>query len=180
MRDDYLLVGEHTGDIAASEGWAAKVSPTGNALWQLRYHTDTVFSQFLLDAIELPNGNILLCGGAVDHTAPQWHGYDVWILGIDRNGCEVPNCNGNTGIAKVPQLNAQVYPNPTTGNLTVQMPEAGMLYLSDVQGKQLATYPIKQGKTMLQLGPWPAGIYTGKLVGKETGKTTVVRIVYQP
>ncbi len=179
----YLLIGNHNGDISCTEGWAARIDQSGNVLWQNRYRADTVNDQGLSDAVELANGNLILAGAAQDHNGPIWHQRDNWVLGVDSNGCAIRGCNMTTAIP-VPTLSKfqtlLAYPNPTSGLLMVETKEEGTLYLSDVQGRQLGAYPVTAGKTAIRLNGMATGIYTGKLVGANSGSISVVRLIYQP
>ncbi len=114
----------------------------------------------------------------------------VWPAGIEGDAAAVANrgSDNSTGPNQEKGINAlakagtslQVYPNPTSGHLMVETKEDGILYLSDVQGRQLGAYPITAGKAAIQLSGMAAGIYTGKLIGAKSGNISIVRVVYQP
>lgn len=89
---------------------------------------------------------------------------------------------GNDG--KMESLQARsgisVYPNPTTGAVTVSMPESGSLSLLNIQGQQVADYQLSKGENHLRM---PAGIAPGIYIGRlvyGSGKYVIIRIAYQP
>ncbi|MCX6251088.1 MAG: T9SS type A sorting domain-containing protein [Bacteroidetes bacterium] len=53
------------------------------------------------------------------------------------------------------------YPNPTTGNLTIEVDGVvDLLYLADISGKLLAKYDIRgQKKITINIGNYPSGVY---------------------
>ncbi|MES2703283.1 MAG: Ig-like domain-containing protein [Bacteroidota bacterium] len=74
--------------------------------------------------------------------------------------------------------NLQLYPNPTTGTFTIDAPEAGVLNIYTLDGKEVGKYPVARGATMITLpNELASGVYMGRYTG-ESINTTVVRLVY--
>ena len=69
------------------------------------------------------------------------------------------------GVADVQQLALQVYPNPTTGQLTVVLPEAADVQLYDMMGRRLLSQHATEGKTTFDLGGLPQGVYLLRAAG---------------
>ncbi|MFK7978577.1 MAG: carboxypeptidase-like regulatory domain-containing protein [Saprospiraceae bacterium] len=67
--------------------------------------------------------------------------------------------DSKTTLAK--KLGLKIYPNPTTGPLTVSAKkDITETFLTDISGKILARFPKwKKGKNALNLGQYPSGIY---------------------
>lgn len=72
------------------------------------------------------------------------------------------------GIDDLLQASLQVYPNPTTGMLTVTVPMAGDVQLYDMMGRQLLSQRVTEGKVTLDLGGLPQGIYLLRAAGQAT------------
>lgn len=71
-------------------------------------------------------------------------------LTLNQNTAGVDDLNGGKGMA--------IYPNPTQKSFTISVVEQGKLVLSNAEGKQIQTYQISKGATVLSL---PSGIATG-------------------
>jgi type IX secretion system substrate protein len=177
-------------------GFAAKIDKTGKLLWSHTYYSDTTHSAYLRDVAERPDGDLVFTGTTFNDTLPLWHEQrDVWIVGIDSNGCQMPGgCDPDTsnGVADTitevtsPRPSPQVervmlYPNPTTGNLTVKASSAGKFTLYSLLGQKIQEYKVQVGQTNLLLPvSLAAGMYMGQFKPDDGGQTKQVRLVYQP
>ena len=165
-----------------SIGWAMKVTRTGEVLWQHSYFSDSNNFAYIRDMVEKPDGSLLFIGKSFNDTLPAWHAMgDLWLIGTDSNGCELPGCGNGLFPASVisPQLPAaslRVYPNPTTGRLTISAPEQGIFIVYDLQGQQTARYNVMKGETEIVLPSVADGVYLGRFLG-ESGYEQVVRVV---
>ncbi len=73
----------------------------------------------------------------------------------------------------------QLYPNPTTGTFTIEAPEAGTFSIYTLDGREVSRYTIAQGAVVINLpNDLVNGIYMCRYYGA-SGKTTVVRLVYE-
>ena len=74
-----------------------------------------------------------------------------------------------------------VFPNPTSGNFTIQATGAGKFVLYNLLGQQLQQYMVAAGTTELRLpANLPAGIYTGLFKAENNKMIKEVKLVYQP
>ncbi|MBS1585982.1 MAG: T9SS type A sorting domain-containing protein [Bacteroidetes bacterium] len=180
----YIVVGNYYDYPMHIIGWAARINKYGAIIWDNIYPDYPQYDAYLVDAIELPDHNIIMVGTAKDVTLPAWRDYDAWILGVDSNGCEVNGCTptGTPNIVGKASININliVYPNPTAGNVNVASNVGGILQICNLQGQCLAEYRISEGLTNINL-PYqmPSGILFGKFYAKD-GSRTSTRIVYQP
>ena len=88
-------------------------------------------------------------------------GYEVWRLGQPVSTRELPTAG-----------DLDVFPNPTTGALTVTLPQRltpGQLKLYDAHGRLLRTQRLSAGEPQatLSLAHYPAGTYHLRLVGSD-------------
>lgn len=75
----------------------------------------------------------------------------------------------------------KIHPNPTIGNFTVVASGSGKLILYTLLGQELTAYAITAGSTDFQLpANMAAGMYLGVFRPECGGKTSKVRIIYQP
>lgn len=57
-------------------------------------------------------------------------------------------------------LDAQVYPNPSEGKITIKIPtNSGEMIVTDTQGKQVGSYTLTQSNTTLDMAEFPIGLY---------------------
>jgi trimeric autotransporter adhesin len=74
----------------------------------------------------------------------------------------------------------KVYPNPTSGILTIDAPVAGTFVVYTIDGKQMVQYNVATSANMVSLpSSLAAGIYMCRFIGAD-GSTAIVRLVYQP
>jgi hypothetical protein len=73
-----------------------------------------------------------------------------------------------------------VYPNPTTGSLTIKGTVTGVFTIYTIDGKQVAQYSVNSATTSLSLqSNLAAGIYMCRFTGDD-GSTQTVRLIYEP
>ncbi|GAA4459878.1 hypothetical protein GCM10023093_01690 [Nemorincola caseinilytica] len=73
-----------------------------------------------------------------------------------------------------------IFPNPSSGALTVETPAPGTLLVYTIDGKEVSRHTIRRPSTSVTLpGDLTAGLYMCRFAG-EDGSSTVVRLVYQP
>ena len=65
------------------------------------------------------------------------------------------------------------YPNPTTGNVTINSPEAGQVVVYNTIGELVTTQSVQAGNTTIVLGNVPTGIYTVIVTGQNNTYTPV-------
>jgi type IX secretion system substrate protein len=199
LKDSSYIV---TGDAESyylnpgDEGFAAKISSTGKLLWSHTYYSDTTQAAYMRDVAERPDGGLVFAGASLNDTLPAWHSQlDVWLVGVDSNGCQMPGgCDPDTSNGVVdtitevtsPRPSPQVervmlYPNPTTGNLTIKASSAGKFTLYSLLGQKIQEYKVQVGQTNLLLPvSLAAGMYMGQFKPDDGGETREVRLVYRP
>ena len=181
----YIVIGAAFTNYAPNSfGWAAKVDRNGNILWDHYYVSDSTHEAYFRDVVEMPNGNLVFVGATFNDTLPAWHSLqDMWIVGVDSNGCEIPGCT-TTRVNNVPTINTfiQIYPNPTYGNFTIKAPQAGELAVYNIQSQQVAVYKVNAGETNLKLpSTINPGVYVCRYVAEQRDSLPVViRLLYEP
>ncbi len=178
--DDYFYdLNYFTSPPHGTDGWCYEISPQGELLWE-RGIADSVHQNSLgrlWDVVETDEG-YLLAGdlNLVNPTGtPFLNDPDVWLLTLDKNGCWNDNCNQYIVITgdmtsitdaeeEILQTNAHVYPNPTSGLLTLEVPDdidirGSMVKVSDMNGTVLAQYKVGAPKSMINLGHLTNGTY---------------------
>ncbi len=187
LRDSsYIVVGDSWGSGPYNKGFAAKINRSGGIVWSHNYYSDATHDAYLRDVVERPDGGFVMTGGTFNDTLPAWHQHqDMWLVGVDSNGCE----DGLCAPAAVPAAPQQVvksslfsvYPNPTYGTLTITTTATGTFTLYTMLGQEVRKYELTLGKGDIQLPESLAvGIYMGKFAPTDGGDVREVRLVYQP
>ncbi len=163
--------------------WLVLHNAAGNKLWEKYYYwdVDTLLGMRFTDFIETSDGGILLTG-ATDRLESDGAIREQFLLmKLDSNGCLSNNCGFFTGIKEyIPQgnVNAHLYPNPTTGNLTIELPSEATGYtftLYNILGQLLYESPLAQVTTVLSINQ-PPGLYLYQITGNgavQNGKLLV-------
>ncbi|MCF8448534.1 MAG: Ig-like domain-containing protein [Taibaiella sp.] len=74
----------------------------------------------------------------------------------------------------------KVYPNPTSGQLTIEAPQNGIFSIFTIDGKQVAQYTVTTTAATVSLPKeLAAGIYMCRFAGAD-GSTAIVRLVFEP
>lgn len=83
------------------------------------------------------------------------------------------NNGGNVGIdePEAPRLN--LWPNPTTGQCTIEVETDSNAEIIDLQGRVMATYPLKKGVNQIDLSGFSAGMYLIKTAEGCVGKVMI-------
>jgi hypothetical protein len=72
-----------------------------------------------------------------------------------------------------------IYPNPTSGSLTITSSEKGALTLFTIDGKQVEQYEINKDVTSISLpNSLATGVYMCRFSGEE-GSVKIVRLVFE-
>ncbi len=73
-----------------------------------------------------------------------------------------------------------VWPNPTSGDITIQSPEAGSFVVYNMVGQQVAAYKVASGATDVRLPAALAdGVYMGVYKADDAGAQQTVRVVVE-
>jgi hypothetical protein len=119
----------------------------------------------LNDFVENEDGSITALGRVYMYTGtgPQG-GYiqDSYMIRVDSLGCLIPGCS--VGVTEIEDLNdLLVYPNPTSSNLTVQLPitDNWTVRLYNMNGQLVSTEKINQSNFLqLNIQNMNTGLYT--------------------
>lgn len=78
------------------------------------------------------------------------------------------------------QADISIYPNPTTGQLSIESSQSGRLSFYNLQGESVGSYEIKAGNTVFHLpASLAAGIYMGRFMSSDGNVNKTFRIVYR-
>lgn len=154
-------------NLGNSQTWLLKVDSSGAKQWDKTIFTWERNGGY---AIESSPGCIVVgahCSGGVGgyKTQPNWDNsnstYDFWLLElcegyIDTTLCPQQPC---TGITETSTLQAKLYPNPTTGTFTVELPswQDGNITLYNLLGQNVFSTAINDTATLQT--ELPPGVY---------------------
>lgn len=169
---DYLLTGQHgwrsNPNNASRCGALYRINSSGQLKWRRIYTPDTTLPMVIepYDMALCGNGDLLVAGFSQDHSPnPTANIYQGWILKVDSNGCVGPldpQCQASAGVAEVPLPRAegpQVYPNPTTGVLKINIGNSAKIIIQDLTGRLVHSASLQAGTQELNLSALPAGMY---------------------
>jgi hypothetical protein len=130
----------------------------------------------------LSSGSFIQLGNPIQASPSTSASYTV--TGTDANGCSgsavmslgVDEC---TGLNQFSMGSLNVYPNPTSGILTVEMANNSGLSIevTDVTGRVIKTATSNSDRTNLDMGSMANGIYYVKI--KSSASTEVIKMVKQ-
>ena len=75
--------------------------------------------------------------------------------------------SGNDGVDELGQNTLQLWPNPTSGQVTIEVATATAVEVFDIQGRKIAQYSLKSGNNHIDLENLPEGLY---FIKGENGK----------
>lgn len=153
-----------------------KTTPGGEIIWRRTYSYPGSEISVLADAVELPDGSLVMCG----QTRPP---QKIWFVRTDEYGCLVPGCQ-YIGVEDVssPDFAVKVYPNPVAELLYIFNPSAENLpaKLKNLGGKAVKTELMlpASGTFILPLTELTAGIYFLQITLPD-GKVVTEKIIKQ-
>ena len=80
---------------------------------------------------------------------------------------------GNEGIAEPNSSRLHLWPNPTTGQCSIEAATNSNLEIIDLQGRVVATYPLKKGTNQIDLSEFQEGLYLFRTLEGNMGKVIV-------
>ena len=86
-------------------------------------------------------------------------GYDLTGVGV------IHELTPGVGIDEAVAVVDNIYPNPTTGSITVGTRRAAEAALYDLSGRQVAVYALAEGKNSLDLTTFQNGVYMLRVEG---------------
>ena len=66
---------------------------------------------------------------------------------------------GSEGVSESTQSTLTLWPNPTTGRVTIEAEEVSAIEVMDIQGRCVAKYVLENGNRQVDLGSLPEGLY---------------------
>ena len=126
------------------------------------------------------NGNAITGATGQFYTFTQQGVYTVMVT--DNNGCKATSPAFTTAVNELKEENAiQLYPNPNSGEFTINVPAKGTVQIYDMTGRLLQTQEIKKGSTRITLpDALPAGLYLLRFIGSEHNTIHHHTFSYQP
>jgi len=148
-------------------GTIAKISPSGEVLWERKYSASTEGQLYdvFWRTIPTSDGGIIACGSTWGDSITK---ENSWIVKLDSLGCLEPGCDSiSTGVVELPvgdNSPIKIYPNPTGGQLTIEAQGGRLitaLKIYDLQGRRLKDEVFKPGRgsLSLDLSGEPPGMY---------------------
>ncbi len=181
----FLLIGRTTlPDTPGDAGWLAVVNTDGSVKWSRRYHKSAQWSHQLFDAVENADGSITAVGSGKSDTSSFQTQADIWVLQVDSNGCEgLGVCGEDLAVEEPPVISKpnsfKMYPNPTSGTLTLESAKGGEAVLYNLLGVVVWQQTVST-KEMVQLPrSLAAGAYLLRFKGTD-GNAFQNRLVYKP
>lgn len=162
-------------------GWAAKLNKNGFVVWEHTYTLDSGQIAYLVDAYELPDKGFAFTGSYKLKNTSAQQTQDIWLIRVDSNGCNVPDCNPTeiNQILPKQQEALQIYPNPTYGQITVNSETEGKLLIYSTDARLVGDFIIEKGKNSISL---PDKLYAGVYVARFITVGNIIynfRLVYQ-
>ena len=77
---------------------------------------------------------------------------------------------GNVGLAEPEQSTLKLWPNPTSGQINVEVATATAIEVFDILGRSVAKHQLMSGRHRLDLGAFPEGLYFVKSENGMVGK----------
>lgn len=172
---DLVIAGLTNSPSESDAGYLARTNNLGELIWQRKYNK-TPFIELFRDVLETEDGGFILCGQAVnDSNASQ----DAWVLKVDSVGCPYEDCL--VGIDEMGRkVVIDVWPNPTSEFLNIELQESGQSYnaiVYDTQGREVLMQQLNEKLTQLDIASLSNGVYVLSL--SNSGAFTTVRFVVQ-
>ena len=111
---------------------------------------------------------------------------DYIVFAIDDNGCAgtggmtltVNPAVNNSGLNKIFEQEAIVFPNPTTGILTMdEVPISSRVYITDAIGRFVSSKVAKEHRFEIDISAQPSGIYFLRIDGPKSTKKTWIKVM---
>ena len=114
-------------------------------------------------------GNLYFDDGSMNVRAVTASGPSLAVCGLASLGVQA---------GKLTMKELMVSPNPTSGNITIQSPEAGSFVVYNMVGQQVAAHKVASGATDVRLpAALAAGVYMGAYKADDGGAQQMVRVV---
>ena len=129
----FLVFGGRAGDLGnfnphPSPGWIYAFDQNGDSIWyrELAHKQNHEEGHYVMGGSLTPDGGMLI-GGYTQIDTTDASGLRTWLIKVDSIGCPYPGCD-TVYYKKV--IAYKLFPNPTTGELTLELPDAETVDLS--------------------------------------------------
>jgi hypothetical protein len=175
-----------------SDGYIAKVDSLGNFIWEREYRGprhDIPDHGFF--AMNKTKDGFLVTGRIINDRDSSHVNSDIWLMGLDTNGCLSPtNCGHFISLPEEPLANQssfKAYPNPVTDNLSIEYHlgaggQDGFVKIYNLNKVEVYQQSFKaNGQNILNVNTsdWAAGIYVIEY-GATKAETQRTKIIVQP
>lgn len=144
-------------------GWLVKMDLSGAIVWERVYEYSQLNPVAWFNDLKITNDNGYIITGTANNPGTIFaNRQDFWLVKVDSNGCLYPTAACVTGIKDVQMESVNIYPNPTTGTITVNLPNnvlAAELVLINLMGQRVLTAFITDGQGKVDVGDLPSGVY---------------------
>ena len=157
---DWTQYNSHIKFKGSMTNWDTVSMVNNNHVWTLTL--DLAPGTYEWGAIEdngLPNGLWLIAGGNL-------------VMNVDNFGVITGTVTYTTLITGIdtPDADCKVYPNPTDGTLSLEIPRKALVNLSDMNGKILLQQNFDEGMHQIDLSGFKPGVYNLEILSAECVK----------
>ena len=161
-------------------GLVIKMDANGDTLWRKQYRIpgmDGNGTDFHINDMRTTSDGGFICAGVVYPAAPDTGTQDMWLLKIDSNGCADSACSLITSIPNTQNssLNTNslaVYPNPTNGIVTIELPPkstSASFRLININGIEVFNQSLNSSTNQIDVSHLSKGIYFYRYRDKKQG-----------
>ncbi len=165
-----VATGNYRKDYPHTIGWILKVNSYGDSIWLREYDRYSLSEDSkyqLFDIKTTSDGGLIACGDAAPHE-PDPGNQDAWVIKLDSNGCDTPNCDPTViiPVERIFRLNEiRIYPNPARDMLVVGsswlVERQWKLEMYDLFGRKVEEIEVPRGRedTRFDVSGWQRGLY---------------------
>jgi len=153
-----IATGTTLGVFPHTLGWILKVNSFGDSIWYREYEilSGSQSMNALYDVFETMDNGIVACGEVMPFE-PDTGSHDAWVIKLDSNGCDTPNCDPTVIVPLqiTKETFLQAYPNPARNKLTVSCPEfinsEALVCLYDIFGRKARQIHVPKGNVAIEI-----------------------------
>lgn len=181
---DIIAVGQVKSDTIDQRisAWMLKTNSFGDSLWyrEYDYYDDELGYHSFTDITTTNDGGFLAVGQVLNLGTPGSI-QKMWLVKLDSNGCDTPNCDP-TVVIPIQTAEYQqpiVFPNPFTDKFTIELnnkitQEPCYCEIYDYMGRLQRRIKIAGNKSIVDMSGKPSGMYM--LVFKDRIKYSKVKV----
>jgi hypothetical protein len=173
----YVVAGSTLVGPDQLDAWLLRLNNGGDTIWTRRY---TFYGQdsytFPNEIVQTADSGFAVVGYIINNLVATRN--DIWFLKTDGHGqtCEPPPCAWSVGTERLTLLEPLIYPNPSSGPISVRTPTwPCVLEVVDLQGRTMTQVLIEGSTSAIDLTSLRPGVYLLALVS-ESG-TTMSRLL---